>query len=281
MKLARAQQPELEALFSIALSYEDTRLTPPSDTTVHFSGAWHFSGWQMEELCLHVSHRETAALQIDYDYQVQSFSEAGEDRVLYAFNPQAAAVCSSTLTARWRQIAENQGQTIAIVDQDRNLTFAQLNAQAEALAAQILTLPQEKPLRIALLLPRGEALITGMLAAMLSHAVWINLDPAQPANRLKTLLAQTGADLIISSCALCGRPASLHAAGDSVYRHYLGHDRNPQGRPGRFRQFMQLYRRDGRRLSAKSGAFVMQPGVRRVPDRIDLRVIEWTKRGFR
>ena len=30
----------------------------------------------------------------------------------------------------------------------------------------------------------------------------INLDPAQPANRLKTLLAQTGADLIISSCAL-------------------------------------------------------------------------------
>lgn len=235
MKLARAQQPELEALFSIALSYEDTRLTPPSDTTVHFSGAWHFSGWQMEELCLHVSHRETAALQIDYDYQVQSFSEAriaqlhqsltvilqdvlthpdtplsqlrvleeaGEDRVLYAFNPQAAAVCSSTLTARWRQIAENQGQTIAIVDQDRNLTFAQLNAQAEALAAQILTLPQEKPLRIALLLPRGEALITGMLAAMLSHAVWINLDPVQPANRLKTLLAQTGADLIISSCAL-------------------------------------------------------------------------------
>ena len=43
---------------------------------------------------------------------------------------------------------------------------------------------------------------TGMIAVMLSRSVWINLDPAQPANRLKTLLAQTGADLIISSCAL-------------------------------------------------------------------------------
>ena len=91
---------------------------------------------------------------------------------------------------------------MAVVNQDHRLTFNQLNAQAEALAAQFLTLPQAEPLRIALILPRGEALITGMIAAMLSRAVWINLDPAQPANRLKTLLAQTGADLIISSCAL-------------------------------------------------------------------------------
>ena len=107
MKLARAQQPELEALFSIALSYEDTRLTPPSDTTVHFSGAWHFSGWQMEELCLHVSHRETAALQIDYDYQVQSFSEARiaqlhqsltvilQDCLLYTSAPRRSALKNS------------------------------------------------------------------------------------------------------------------------------------------------------------------------------------------
>ena len=235
MKLARAQRPELEALFSIALSYEDTRLIPPSDTPVRFRGAWHYSGEQREELCLHVSHRESDAFQIDYDYQVQSFSgariaqlhqslttilqdvlrhpdtplsglrileEAEEDRIVYALNPLAATVPSATLVARWRQIVQNQGPRMAVVNQDHRLTFNQLNAQAEALAAQFLTLPQAEPLRIALILPRGEALITGMIAAMLSRAVWINLDPAQPANRLKTLLAQTGADLIISSCAL-------------------------------------------------------------------------------
>lgn len=135
--------------------------------------------------------------QIDYDYQVQSFSgariaqlhqslttilqdvlrhpdtplsrlrileEAEEDRIVYALNPLAATVPSATLVARWRQIVQNQGPRMAVVNQDHRLTFNQLNAQAEALAAQFLTLPQAEPLRIALILPRGEALITGMIA---------------------------------------------------------------------------------------------------------------------
>ena len=63
-------------LFHIALSYQDSKIYESRDASVMFSGRWHYCGYQMEQLTIHLTnlknHRSYA---VDYDYLAQFFTE--------------------------------------------------------------------------------------------------------------------------------------------------------------------------------------------------------------
>ena len=63
-------------LFNIALSYQDSKIYESEDARVVFSGRWHYSGYQAEQLCIHLSNMENhRRYAVDYDYLTQFFSE--------------------------------------------------------------------------------------------------------------------------------------------------------------------------------------------------------------
>ena len=46
-------------LFNIALSYQDSKIYESRDTSVSFSGRWHYCGYQAEQLTLHLTNLKT------------------------------------------------------------------------------------------------------------------------------------------------------------------------------------------------------------------------------
>ena len=58
VRMAEEEQKLSGRLFHIALSYQDSTILKSRDTSVHFSGRWHYNGYQAEHLCIHLSNLE-------------------------------------------------------------------------------------------------------------------------------------------------------------------------------------------------------------------------------
>lgn len=83
-QLAREQGGDGQRLFHIALSYQNSQLLSPQDAPVAFSGRWHYSGYQMEQLCIHLSDLSgQGQYLVDYDYLTQLFTP-GEIQSLHS-----------------------------------------------------------------------------------------------------------------------------------------------------------------------------------------------------
>lgn len=57
-RLARGQKMGEGRLFQIALSYQDSRIFTQRSEAAAFSGRWYYSGFQAEQLCVHLSNME-------------------------------------------------------------------------------------------------------------------------------------------------------------------------------------------------------------------------------
>ncbi|MSA72245.1 non-ribosomal peptide synthetase [Holdemania massiliensis] len=236
LRLVRAENPQTQSLFRIALSYQNSMVYRSEKAAVRFQGRWHYSGWQNEDLCLHLSNREDVhQFMIDYDYLSQLFmpseidlihqclmeilkdalnhpekplwklgmlQEPQENKVLFQFNAlPAAPLTEASLTARWQRIVRDSAQRAACIEAGRRLRYDQLDHQARQLAG---ALAQQVPAgsRIVLLIERSSALLTAMVSVFLHQSLWITLDPSQPVSRLQDLLTQSKPDLILAGCDL-------------------------------------------------------------------------------
>ena len=75
LELAREKGDGTDRLFSVALSYQDSKVYESRDASVVFSGRWHYSGCQAEQLCIHLSNMESHKQYcVDYDYLSQFFT---------------------------------------------------------------------------------------------------------------------------------------------------------------------------------------------------------------
>ena len=64
-----------EPLFHLMLSYQGSQVLESQDASVSISGRWHYSGYQVEQLCIHLTNLEgSRAFSVDYDYLAQFFS---------------------------------------------------------------------------------------------------------------------------------------------------------------------------------------------------------------
>jgi amino acid adenylation domain-containing protein len=95
---------------------------------------------------------------------------------------------------------------VAILDQDRQLTYAQLNAKANQLASYLSTEPTfNKNKLIALCCQRNVDMIIAILAILKAGAAYVPIDPDYPTERIHYILKDTQARLILSQTALIER----------------------------------------------------------------------------
>ncbi|MFI7315438.1 MupA/Atu3671 family FMN-dependent luciferase-like monooxygenase [Streptomyces venezuelae] len=99
-----------------------------------------------------------------------------------------------SLTSRWAQVAP--GRT-AVISDEGELTYGELEERAERLAAVFRTV-EGAGAPVALWLPRGTDLIVAMLASLKAGRGYVPLDPAQGTARAETILAESGARILVS-----------------------------------------------------------------------------------
>ena len=98
-------------------------------------------------------------------------------------------------------------QAVALICEDRQLTYAELNARANQLAHHLIGLGVEPEALVGVCLERSIDLVIALLAILKAGAAYVPLDPAYPAERLDFMLEDTRAAVLISTAVLSERLA--------------------------------------------------------------------------
>ncbi|GAA3567699.1 hypothetical protein GCM10022222_59550 [Amycolatopsis ultiminotia] len=164
--------------------------------------------------------------------------------------------------------ADRQPDAVAVVCGDESLSYAQLDARANRLAQALRAHGCGRRDRVGVCLERGVDLVVAQLAVAKSGAGYVPLEPSYPAERLRWMLADSGARVVLSRepvggndvtvldpvTAAAGRPATRLPAGawqaDLLYLIYTsGSTGRPKGvlvdHRGRVNNFADFNRRFG------------------------------------
>lgn len=227
-ELAREKRGQEGRLFHIALSYQDSKIFESRDSSVFLSGSWHYSGYQSEQLCIHLTDLYgSRCYRVDYDYLIQLFEEAEigrlhnslcsilldalehqekplhqlailttreRERVLYAFNRTDRAIADQTLQERLNKVAAAHPNRVALISGGRKMTYAVLSRRAEGVAGRI----TGRGGLAAVLLPRTFELLEAMIGILKGGSAYLLLDPGLPAGRIGRILKRSGADMLIT-----------------------------------------------------------------------------------
>ena len=222
-----------ERLFHIALSYQDSRVYESHDTSVTFSGRWHYSGYQAEQLCIHMSNLDSPRqYTVDYDYLTQFYTEDEicalhyslmnlltealantekpvcrlsmlgvneREKVLYTFNHTAAYIGEENIWQVFSRKVREYPRRVALIHRSERLTYKALEEQAARVSAAIACSGKEGPGLAAILLPRDFSLFHAITGVMRAGWAYMLISEETPPLRALEIIRQSGAQLLISS----------------------------------------------------------------------------------
>ena len=172
-----------------------------------------FADEAIEGLLKHlVQILESFAVNLDQPVAAVNLLSDDERQTLQTWSTSAAALTDLQLIHR---IIEDQAakrpDAIAVEHESQQITFAQLNARANQLAHYLReqfhrsrSLSADsgaKPL-VGICLERSIDMIVSVLAVLKAGAAYVPVDPAYPANRLRLMLEDSGARLLLTHAAL-------------------------------------------------------------------------------
>ncbi|MDQ0704433.1 amino acid adenylation domain-containing protein [Pseudomonas sp. W3I7] len=138
--------------------------------------------------------------------QLSVVPAAEQQLLLEQFNAtQADFPHGSTLHSRVEAQAALTPDAIAAVQQGRQLTYAELNQQANLLAHHLLALGVKPDDRVAIVARRGLDTLAGLLAILKAGACYVPVDPSHPAERLSYLLSDSAPVAVLTQQALLER----------------------------------------------------------------------------
>ncbi|ACU60883.1 non-ribosomal peptide synthetase [Chitinophaga pinensis] len=107
---------------------------------------------------------------------------------------------TTTVLDLFKTQAQQQPEQIALVSRGIQYTYAKLDDESNKLANYLLTEEQvTKGQPVALLLPRSEWILTGILGILKAGAAFVPLDPAWPVNRLQYILDDAGVEVLLTT----------------------------------------------------------------------------------
>ncbi|WP_166923746.1 non-ribosomal peptide synthetase [Flavobacterium poyangense] len=225
---------EKDRLFNMTLSYEKQNYADHfanSETTV--VPLSH----QSERVALAIYIREFDAsedVKIDFDYNVNYFSESDSLKLVTHFETLLTAVISNPaellskyqyltesekkelvedfnktqfsysdeatfITLFREQVSKNPGK-IAIVDEQREYTYSELDALSNKIAIYLQKINKEQNTApVAVLMDRSANLVATLLGIVKSGNAYIPLDPSFPKERLEYIVAHSGVQQIIAT----------------------------------------------------------------------------------
>ncbi|MEW2163788.1 amino acid adenylation domain-containing protein [Streptomyces sp. NPDC007084] len=158
--------------------------------------------------------------------QAEVLSPEERDLVLGAWSGQEPTTppADRPVHRYFEEQAAARPDAVALVLNERTLTFGELNTRANRLAHELIGRGAGPEDRVAVLLDRSIASVVALLAVLKAGAVYLPLDTGHPAERVAHVLEDAGARLLISTAGL-----AQALAPDTV--PVLRADREPTG-PG-------------------------------------------------
>ncbi|MBD0669788.1 non-ribosomal peptide synthetase, partial [Streptomyces sp. CBMA156] len=132
---------------------------------------------------------------------------AAERTRLIGWSGTSAPLPAGSLPGLFEARAAETPDAPALTAEDAELTYARLNARANGLALRLVEAGAGTETPVALMIDRSAAQVVAILAVLKAGGCYVPLDDAQPADRLRTVLADTGARLVLADAAHRDHPA--------------------------------------------------------------------------
>ena len=120
-------------------------------------------------------------------------------QLLVDFNDTARLLPDATLVSLTRRTVDLVPDAVAIVAQDRTLTYRQLDDAARHWAGRLAARGVGPEDLVAIAIPRGPELVIGILAILYAGAAYLPLDPDYPAERLEFMLTDAAPAAVLST----------------------------------------------------------------------------------
>ncbi|MEK7258782.1 MAG: amino acid adenylation domain-containing protein [Pseudomonadota bacterium] len=108
-----------------------------------------------------------------------------------------------TLFDLYQNAVDQHGDRVALRDELGSISHAELHARVQAIAAGLLRCAPFAPgQRVALWLPRNREMVVCMLAVLAAGGSYVPLDPIYPEERLRFIVQDSGAALVLTSAGM-------------------------------------------------------------------------------
>ncbi|MEW5929981.1 MAG: condensation domain-containing protein, partial [Gemmatimonadota bacterium] len=130
--------------------------------------------------------------------RVTLLNEAERRQVVEGWNAtEAEYPRESCVHALFEAQVERTPHAVAVVHEDRSLTYAELNARANRLAHHLRALGVGPDAHVAILMPRSIELVVSELAILKAGAAYVPIDPSFPAERIAFMVADSGSHVVL------------------------------------------------------------------------------------
>jgi amino acid adenylation domain-containing protein len=134
-------------------------------------------------------------------------------QLLGEWNDTAEPLPQETAVHRWiEEQARRRPDRLAVVQGERSLTYAELDARAGALARRLAARGLGPERCVALHLERSAEMVVALLAVMKTGGAWLPLDPGHPGERLARILKDAGNPPVLADGDLLGIDEETGAA---------------------------------------------------------------------
>jgi surfactin family lipopeptide synthetase A len=103
---------------------------------------------------------------------------------------------------RFEAIVSQSPNSLALTSKNRRLTYDELNRAANRVARAILDSTSEGERPVALLLNHDTPMVVAMMGALKAGKIYVPLDPSLPAPRIKAMLEDAQAELVVTDDAV-------------------------------------------------------------------------------
>ncbi|WP_442950469.1 amino acid adenylation domain-containing protein [Paenibacillus sp. FSL H7-0357] len=144
-----------------------------------------------------------------------------KQQLLHGFNDTAAEYPrEATIHGLFEEQVEKTPHAVAVVYGDQQLTYAELNAQANQLAWTLRGQGVGPDRIVAILMGRSVEMLVGVLGILKAGGAYLPIDPALPAERIRYMLGDSGAGVLLiqpglDPCGFEGTVLDLAEAGQA------------------------------------------------------------------
>ncbi|MEU0005142.1 non-ribosomal peptide synthase/polyketide synthase [Streptomyces sp. NPDC006314] len=123
------------------------------------------------------------------------------EQVLHAWNDTATDLPTATVAGLFAAQVRRTPGAVALEDGDRRVTYRELDLMAAGLADRLAALGVRAERPVGVLMDRSVPLIVAQLALVRTGGVYVPLDGRAPRERLRRMLAEAGAGLLLTDTA--------------------------------------------------------------------------------
>lgn len=231
MKIAKENNPQINSLFDITVSYQNAR-DNHKESTIDYNTGWVFNGCISDSLDVHITDLDnTGCFKIIYDYQTNKYEEDEilkiHNRIInilkqVAENPNVLiknidiitedefkeidsinnnkikVPCNSTIISRFKEQVEKNPNNVAISFEGKEITYNDLDKQSDKVANSLLKRKIKKSDIVAILLPRSLEFFIDMLGILKVGGTYLPLDIEFPDSRINYILNDSNTKLCIT-----------------------------------------------------------------------------------